>query len=411
MNYKILSDGFGDSRPEPRLLGPLLKCAILATGLLFMASVGRASPAVQPNVEMSRVVPAKEVARYVDGRPHALLRLDALDQGIVLEHGDGPGKCDFLGARDISVVESQGTYYMNYDGAGVQGWLACLATSNDLVHWTKQGPVLSLGRPGEMDSASASYGVTYWDGGRWHMFYLGTPNSSPAPDRVPWFPYTTMKAWSSSPAGPWTKQRDVTPFKPKAGTYYSDTASPGQIVRHGHEYLMFFSASTNKPIKRTLSIARTGDLDQPWKIDSAPIVPPEEQVENSSLYFEAANQTWFLFTNHIGISTFQELGLDPANLPPELGNQTGAGTVEYTDSIWVYWTKDLNHWNSADKAIVLDRKNCTWSSVCIGLPSVVRVKDRLAILYDAPGGKGMSHMKRDVGLAWLKLPLVPPQPK
>jgi hypothetical protein len=30
-------------------------------------------------------------------------------------------------------------------------------------------------------------------------------------------------------------------------------------------------------------------------------MPPAEQVENRSLYFEPANRTWFLFTNHIGL--------------------------------------------------------------------------------------------------------------
>lgn len=58
--------------------------------------------------------------------------------------------------------------------------------------------------------------------------------------------------------------------------------------------------------------------------------------------------------------------------------------------------------------MVLDGKNCTWSRKCIGLPSVVKVDRRLAIFYDAPGGDSKSHMKRDVGLAWLNLPLQPP---
>ena len=49
---------------------------------------------------------------------------------------------------------------MHYDGAGTTGWLACLAVSDDLVHWTKKGPVLDLGRAGADDSASASYGIT-----------------------------------------------------------------------------------------------------------------------------------------------------------------------------------------------------------------------------------------------------------
>ena len=144
--------------------------------------------------------------QYPDGRPAATFRLDAVDHGVVLHHGDGPGQCDIHGARDVWVYEADGTYYMHYDAAGPKGWLAALATSKDLIHWQKKGPVLELGKPGENDSASASYGTTYYDGRTWHMFYLGTPHATPAPDLVPAFPYLTMKAKSTSPAGPWTKQ-------------------------------------------------------------------------------------------------------------------------------------------------------------------------------------------------------------
>jgi len=326
-------------------------------------------------------------ADYPDGRPVATLRLEAKDQGVVLRHGDGPGECDKLGARDIWVFKAGGTYDMHYDGAGPRGWLTCLATSTDLVHWTKRGPVLDFGKPGEDDCASASYGVTYFDGRMWHMFYLGTPNASPAPDLIPSFPYLTMKARSQSPVGPWTKQREVVPFRCTPNTYYDVTASPGQIIRRGEEYLMFFSAASNdsRGTRRTISIARTKNLNGPWRVDPQPIVPPAEQVENASLYFEPANRTWFLFINHIGLED-----------------------VEYADAIWVYWSKDVNKWNPDDKAIVLDGRNCAWSKKCIGLPSVVKVKNKLAILYDAPGGSSKSHMRRDVGLAWLRLPLRPP---
>ena len=96
---------------------------------------------------------------------------------------------------------------------------------------------------------------------------------------------------------------------------------------------MFFSAAVDHPTRRTLSIARTKNLDGPWTLDAEPILPAAEQVENSSLYFEPANQTWFLFTNHVGIDGF-----------------------EYTDAVWVYWSKDLNRWDPAHKAVVLDRQ-------------------------------------------------------
>lgn len=35
-------------------------------------------------------------------------------------------------------------------------------------------------------------------------------------------------------------------------------------------------------------------------------MPLEEQVENSSLYYEKADKTWWLFTNHIGIDERRE---------------------------------------------------------------------------------------------------------
>ncbi len=328
---------------------------------------------------------------YRDGRPSAKLRLEAKDYGVVLRYGDGPDKCDIYGARDVWVFQADGTYYMHYDAAGPSAWLCALATSTDLIHWEKKGSVLNLGKPGEDDSKSASYGTTYFDGKQWHMFYLGTPNTSLPPYRIPAFPYLTMKAKSISPAGPWTKQKKVIPFRIKPATYYSATASPGHIAKYKGEYLQFFSASTDNPIKRTIGIARTKNLDGEWIIDAGPIVPLTEQIENSSLYYEESNKTWFLFTNHIGIDE-----------------------IEYTDAIWVYWTKDLNKWDPKNKAVVLDGQNCKWSKCIIGLPSVVKVGNKLAIFYDGLKGNsipagGASHMRRDIGLAWLDLPLVPPE--
>jgi hypothetical protein len=313
------------------------------------------------------------------------LRMNAQDVGVVLKHGSGPDRCDFLGARDVWVYQSGATYYMNYDGAGPTGWLACLATSKDLVHWTTHGPVLQLGPPGSDDSASASYGTTYFDGHTWHMYYMGTPHVTPPPDLIPAFPYLTRYASGPSPEGPWTKDPSIKPFEPLPGTYYSSTASPGQIIRQGDEYLMFFSAATTGYTLRTIGIARTKNLRGAWTIDPQPILPSTEQIENTSLYFEPTNRTWFLFTNHI------------------------VSTNDYTESVVVYWSKDLTHWDPHNKAVVVDGHNCTWSHRCIGLPSVARLGSRLAVFYDAPGDDSTSHMGRDVGLAWLSLPLVPPR--
>jgi predicted GH43/DUF377 family glycosyl hydrolase len=354
----------------------LLRSALRSAGYLALSAATNSS--------------ASPVMRtYPDGRPAARLRLEAIDQGPIIRHGEGPAGCDYLGAREAICFRVGSTYYLHYDGAGPTGWLACLAVSQDLQHWSLRGPVLQLGRPGEDDAGTASSPWTVFDGNAWHMFYVGSRTTSPAPNRIPAVPYFTLAAKSLHPEGPWLKQRDVVPLQTKPGSYFADTASPGQIVQHGDEFLMFFSAAAYTPqmrLLRTISIARTRDLNGAWKIDALPTLPPEQQIENSALYFEASNQTWFLFTNHIGL------------------DQTG----EYTESIWVYWSKDLNRWNPEQRAVVLDQTNCKWSKRCIGMPSVVPVGRRLALFYDSSATHA-GDMGRDIGLAWLSLPLKPPR--
>ncbi|MEX0322684.1 MAG: hypothetical protein AB3N63_11030 [Puniceicoccaceae bacterium] len=333
---------------------------------------------------------------YYDNRPNTSKRMKVKDHGIVYHHGDGPGDCDKYGAREASVFQNNGTYYLFVDGAGPTGWLACQSRSNDLVNWQKMGAALDLGDAGEMDSASASSPWVYRENGKWHMFYLGTPNAGPAPELVPAFPYVSMKAWATDPEGPWIKDKENVPFVAPKGSYYQDTSSPGFVIKHNGEYLMYFSAAVEEDRKsdtgrfavRGLGIARTTDLEGPWTPDPEPVIPQEEQVENSSVFYEEETGTWYLFTNHIGIED------DPEN-----------GVVEYTDAIWVYWSKDPNNWDPANKAVVIDGHNCSWSNRCIGMPSVIRKDDRLAILYDAPEGDSIDANYRNIGLAWADLPL------
>lgn len=328
--------------------------------------------------------------KYLDGRPSAQYRIPCVDEGVVIRHGDGKDNCDTYGAREAVLNQVGNTYYLFYDGAGKDGWRACLATSKDLRTWEKKGAILALGDATRKDSKSASSPWVIQHDGTWHMYYLGTPNTTPAPDRIPAFPYMTMKAKAPSIAGPWIKQYEVDPLPLKPNSYYSLTASPGYIVPYQNEFLQFFSASTDqgKGVQRTVSIARTRNLDGSWNIRETPALPLEEQIENSSLYYDKGQKTWYLFTNHIGIT---------------------AEKVEYTDAIWVYWTKDILHWRKEDKAIVLDGKNCSWSKGAIGMPTVVRVGNRLAMLYDAAPGESISHMKRNIGLAWIPLPMKVPR--
>jgi len=381
--HRIGDSVFGTERGGKNMVMPT--CRRLSTLLITLA--GMASVSVSARESSS-------IKSYPDGRPMAKYRLDAEDAGRIFKHGSGPDKCDALGAREASVVLHDGIYHLFYDGAksGV-GWLACLATTMDLKNWQRHGPVFSYGKPGRLDSHTAASPWFIQHEGLWHAYYVGCQKTTPPPNCIPHMPYFTLKAEAEDLKGPWKKRYDVTVVTTEPGTYRSDTASPGYLFWHESTLWTFFSCAqdvnrANRKVHlRSLGMAHAPHPDGPWTVLNKPILPLKEQVENSSLYHEKTNGRWFLFTNHVGII--------------ESGH-------EYTDAIWVYWTKDPTKWDPDRKAVVLDGQNCTWSKRCVGMPSVVPVGDRLALFYDAPGGNSMSHMGRDIGLAWLDLPLTPP---
>ena len=211
---------------------------------------------------------------------------------MILPYGHCPGGCDKYGARDVWVFEHNGTYYMHYDAAGNTAWLAALATSRDLVHWKEQGPVLKLGAPGE---GRFSQCILWHYLLRWANMAHVLPGDAECHPASRWHPHAPLSHHESSIVCARRTLAETAAgdsFPAAEGTYYSATASPGQIVRQGNEYLQFFSASTyviagpeprytasvTHSLQRTLSIARTNNLDGPWTVDSKPIVPLSEQV-------------------------------------------------------------------------------------------------------------------------------------
>ncbi|VXB25899.1 Glycoside hydrolase family GHnc [Burkholderia sp. 8Y] len=331
---------------------------------------------------------------YKDGRPNASYRLPIADYGVILPHGTAPDGSDKEGARDPFVFADNGTYYLHYDGSSGTGpWNVVEATSKDLLSWTVKGNIIPLGVPGELDVDCVCYGVTMFDGKQYQMYYTASTTQTPAPSIVPLAPYTTMKAHASTLAGPWVK--DGAPFSPQAGTYYADTASPGQIVKNGNEYLQFFAAAqrVDGKLLRTIGVARAPTMAGPWTVDPKPVLPQAEQLENASLYFQQSSGQWFMFVNHVGLS-------------PD-------GTREFSDAAWVYWTKDLNLWKASDKAVVIDGQSSKWAKAVIGLPTVIEKDGKLAVIYDGSAtATNMpsidDNLRRDLALSWINLPIKTP---
>lgn len=343
------------------------------------------------------------------------------DLGIVLSP-DAPGGSMYAwdggGMREAVLMEENGWHYLSYDGAmpGAANhsyWNACLARSRDYLHWEKLGPRLCTsalkfpdGTPEtHKDLRSASSPWSFFDGKKWHFYYVGADHCSP--EGIPAFAYSTMYAWADSLEGEW-HQRSHEPGKGthlclplgKPGEWDDVTASPGEVIENpqydpndpeSRRYLMVYSGSCSGVTKRSLGLAYTDDLtatgahDDPngtfWEKLPEPILPVEDDIENSSLFYEESSGLWWLFTNHVH-----------ENL--------------YTNSVWVYWSKDLRHWDPADKAVVVDASVSTWAKGAIGMPSVKRLDDdHLILLYDGVKGGGIGHLERHIGAAVITLPL------
>lgn len=365
------------------------------------------------------------------------------DLGIILSP-DGEGEpmhpWDGGGIREavITVDDSQPgapVYYLSYDGA-MPGkthesyWNACSARSRDLLRWEKLGPTLrssALTHPESSwdvykDFCSASSPWDFRAGDRWYRYYLGADHCSG--DGTPAFCYSTLLATADSPGGPWQKLCDRPGCEKRVcfpagapGSWDDATASPGPVMEnpacanpacanpayanpaytndptHEKKYIMIYSGSCSGVTKRSLGLARTDDLeaaddfDKPaaegafWVKDPEPILPPEEDIENASVFYEPSSGLYWLFTNHI------------------YANQ-------YTDAVWVYWSHRLDRWDPENKAIVMDRTRNDWAHGAIGMPSVVQKDEHtLYLFYDGVPGDGTGHLDRHIGLCQISLPL------
>lgn len=342
---------------------------------------------------------------------------DVKDRGIILSpdrENEKMYEWDGGGMREAIVNRVGEYYYLSYDGA-MPGktphsyWNACTARSKDLVRWEKCGVSLyssAITRPDAdcKDCCSASSPWSFQEDGVWYRYYLGADHCSS--EGIPAFMYSTMLATSSSIEGPWLKKCDQ-PYSSghvcfpagKHGEWDDATASPGEVLRNpkygiapdSKKYMMFYSGSCSGITRRSIGIARTDDLSVTddyykesgnfWIKDPEPILPPSEDIENSSIYFEKDTGVYWLFTNHIYENS-------------------------YTDAVWVYWTSDIDCWNPENKAIVIDRSVSTWAKGAIGMPTVCPTdRGTLAVFYDGVLGKGIGHLNRHIGLAEILLPL------
>ncbi|MCY2938463.1 MAG: hypothetical protein NTV55_08900 [Planctomycetota bacterium] len=143
--------------------------------------------------------------------------------------------------NDPSVVVAQGVYHLYYTLAreGVSDVIA-LATSQDGLHWQKQGVVLNPGQPGAWDNLLVGRPSALFEKGKFRLWYDGRKDLPPgAPDtKAPQSP-------SSSRAVGLAESTDGKTFS-RVGTspVFSHDSGGVHVVNTGQGYAMVIEGTT-----------------------------------------------------------------------------------------------------------------------------------------------------------------------
>jgi predicted GH43/DUF377 family glycosyl hydrolase len=95
-------------------------------------------------------------------------------RGLAIDIG---GTYDTIAVRNPCVIREEGIYKMWYRGNNATSTTILYATSPDGLDWTKQGPVMYRGSPGELDDAAIFQPRVIRDGDFYKMWYGGNDGS------------------------------------------------------------------------------------------------------------------------------------------------------------------------------------------------------------------------------------------
>jgi predicted GH43/DUF377 family glycosyl hydrolase len=156
---------------------------------------------------------------------------------VATEPFELPGGCE-----DPRVVLVSGTYYMTYTGYDGSSARLCLATSPDLISWTKHGPLFA-------DFQTRDVGKPWSKSGA----ILTTPVKDPATGRNRYVMYFGDKdiyyAWSDDLVH-WTPGPvDQPVMRPQAGTYSAELleAGPPPLLTANGYVLLIHNAAAHDP--------------------------------------------------------------------------------------------------------------------------------------------------------------------
>ncbi len=176
------------------------------------------------------------------------------------------------GVEDPRLVEIDGTFYLTYTGYNKKDAQLCLATSKDLVHWTRRGVILPAykGNWNVKWTKSGAILPTKIQGKYW-MYFLGT--SADNTDQ--------MGIASSTDLIHWTEETKTPVLPRRPGMFDSRVVEPGPapiITNDG--ILLIYNAADDNLIYRTAVVVF--DVKDPRKVlwrSEHPLLEPELQWE------------------------------------------------------------------------------------------------------------------------------------
>jgi predicted GH43/DUF377 family glycosyl hydrolase len=338
---------------------------------------------------------AQEAAPAVTGDAKLLARLRTPKKHpeLVLAPSYEPGAYDALAIDCPFAFFHEGRYHLVHIGFDGTGYRTGLATSDDLVHWKKEGIILDRGPAGSVTEYNAALtwivrdNVLFGPGtlkkvqGR----YLGTYHAYPKPG------YETgaaviglcwsedLRHWSLDP--PCIKASD-----PDAGSWEGGGLYKSCIVEEDGLFYMFYNAKTaGEPWAEQTGMAVSADLKTWKRFDGNPVIPVGPKGAFDDIFCSdpgvvRVDGTWTMF--------FYTLGSDGR----------ARDSVAFSD--------DLRHWRKSGEILIDVGPSGSVDSRYAHKPSVIVKDGKLHHFYCAVSpmpertvGKHKTTESRGIGLA------------
>jgi beta-1,2-mannosidase len=172
------------------------------------------------------------------------------------------------GVEDPRVVEIDGTFYLTYTGYNKKDAQLCLATSKDLLHWTRHGVILPAykGNWNVKWTKSGAILTTKIQGKYW-MYFLGT--SADNTDQMGLASSTDLIHWTEETKTP------VLPRRP--GMFDSRVVEPGPapIITNDGIVLIYNAADENLIYRTAVVVFDINDPRNVLSRSEKPLFEPE----------------------------------------------------------------------------------------------------------------------------------------